>query len=76
MFLVMLRYAMDDFPIQFFDSEFYAIEFAKKMSWDIPADIYDAIGTDASIPSSICVYQFTNNRPSGIVFRRSYDEED
>lgn len=77
MYLVMLRYAMDDFPIRLVATQDEAIQIATEISWDVPENVGRVLSIDASIPSSICVYQFDGDGElRGARVIRSFDGDD
>lgn len=77
MYLVMLRYAADDFPIRLVSTEKEARFIAESIGWDVPEHVRRILSIDASEPAAICIYQFDiSGLLHGAKLIRSFEGDD
>jgi len=76
MYLVVLRYAMDDFPVLLTDACDEATRVAQTIGWDIPENVSRVLSIDAGVPCAICIYQFKDGQIVGARHIRSFEDED
>jgi len=61
-YLVVLRHAMDDLPLQFCDTMGLAVEVAEATEAEPTEFIRDVYGVDADSPCNVSVVTFCNGR--------------